>query len=153
MINKRILLFNGEVTTNFNHNDYSSKWLDEESGVEYYSYYEANKTETIKEFVEFELKNLKYWHDIFFICYEMSQNKTKNKIQEIFKNEMGSFNVDFGMGACNVDFASYDGGFILEKIANWSNDKESLLYFINTNGKRLYKAIQLKIPLLNINLN
>ena len=74
----------------------------------------------------------------------MSQSKTKNKIQEIFKNEMGSFNVDFG---------SFDGGFILEKIANWSDDKESLLYFINTNGKRLYKAIQLKIPLLNINSN
>jgi hypothetical protein len=144
MINKVILLFNGEVTTNFNHNDYSSKWLDEESGVEYYSYFEANKTETIKKFVEFELKNLKYWHDIFFNCYEMSQNKTKNKIQEIFRNEMGSF---------NVDFASYDGGFILEKIANWSDDKESLLYFINTNGKRLYKAIQSKIPLLNINSN
>ena len=144
MINKRILLFNVEVTTNFNHNDYPSKWLDEESGVEYYSYFEANKTETIKEFVEFELKNLKYWHDIFLKCYEMSQNKTKNKIQEIFRN---------GMGACNVDFASYDGGFILEKIANWSDDKESLLYFINTNGKRLYKAIQLKIPFLNINSN
>jgi len=153
MINKRILLFNGDVTTNFNHNDYSSKWLDEESGVEYYSYYEGNKTETIKEFVKFELKILKSWHNIFLKCYEMSQNKTKNKIQEIFRNNMGAYNFVNEMGACNVDFASYNGGFILEEIANWSDDKESLLYFINTNGKRLYKAIESKIPFLYINSN
>jgi len=151
MINKRILLFNGDVTTNFNHNDYSSKWLDEETGVEYYSYYKANKTETIKNFVKYELKYLEYWHDIFLKCYEMSQNKTKNKIQEIFRNKMGAYNVE-NMGAY-VDFASYDGGYILEKIANWSDDKESLLYFINTNGKRLYKALQSKIPFLYINSN
>ena len=136
MINKRILLFDGDVTTNFNYYDYSNKWVDEETGVEYYSYFEENDTEVIKRYVKFEKKVLKSWHNRLLICYKKSKGKKTVQIKQIFRDEFDNE---------TTDYPSYDGGFILEKIQNWKNDR-GLLYFIHTNGSIMYKSVESKIP-------
>lgn len=136
----KILLFN-EITTDFNYYDYPNKWIDEETGVEYYSYFEENDTEAIKRYVEFEKKVLKSWHDRFFNCYKKSQGKKTSQIKKIFRDE-------FDNNA--TDYPSFDGGFILEKIQNWNDLAVFLLYFIHSNGMNICKSVESKIPFLNI---
>lgn len=135
----KILLFN-EITTDFNHYDYPNKWVDEETGVVYYSYFKENDTEAIKRYVKFEKKVLKSWHNRLLICYENSKGKKTSQIKQIFRDEFDNE---------ATDYPSYNGGFILEKIQNWSDDR-GLLYFIHTNGRNMYKSVESKIPFLNI---
>jgi len=135
----KILLFS-EVTTNFNYHDYPNKWIDEETGVEYYSYFEENDTETIRQHVESEKRLLKSWHNTLLICYEKSKGKKTSQIKQIFRDEFDNE---------ATDYPSYDGGFILEKIQNWSDDR-GLLYFIHKNGTMMYKSIEWKMPFLKL---
>ena len=140
-MSKKISLFNSPLKADFNEKDYSQKWYDEDSGVTYFSYFDSNKPESIKSFVNMEKKLLKSFHDNLYIAYEESEGKSNTQIKEIVRNRLGSY---------SCDYPTYDNeGFIVESINNWSK-KEGLRQFIYKNGKFLYKALDSKIPFLHI---
>lgn len=136
---RNILLFAGEIyeIDNKQSKNFKTYWHDKDNDIMYYSNFESNNEEQIKNHIKMHKDHLKVFHDRILDLY-------KNFNINTYKKDAWKISNDLSYDYYNADHS----GFIIEQLIETSiqNPKQ----YLKHNGLFLWKVLNSDTPFLHI---